>query len=126
MSDELIKKRTRNALREYLVDFYVLRTIHDLFDSVLIDIDYDFVPNVSGERRTLIEQYYSTLDFTAWDDVEKLVRVFESVILESIERSDDDLSKIIRYLENDGFKFENNKLLPETKHLTAFQLASKL
>ena len=57
-------------------------------NSKLADIacDDDYQPAVSGERRTLVLQYYHTLDFTKPADVKKLLQAFENILNAEMER----------------------------------------
>ena len=57
--EELISIKTRQVFREYMVG-WVLRQINDEFDAARIDCDLKYDPPLSGERRTLVEQYYHT------------------------------------------------------------------
>ena len=76
----LISKKTLNEFQEVFVDEYVLRTIEQEFDAADIEIDGDYCPSVSGQRRTLVQQYYHTLDLSSTGDVKKLLALFESVL----------------------------------------------
>ena len=75
MPRELISKKTRIEFREEYVG-YVLREITHEFDAADVQCDLDYDPGIAGERRTLVEQYYRTLDFTRWSDVRKLLDVY--------------------------------------------------
>lgn len=80
MPESIISKKTLYEFEEYLVGNSVVRAIEILFDSADILCDEDYQPNVSGQRRTLIEKYYHTIDLTSWIDVRKLLRVFEEIL----------------------------------------------
>ena len=79
MSEELISIKTRQVFRENIVG-WVLREISDEFDAARIDCDLAFQPPVSGQRRTLVEQYYHTVDWTDWNHVKRVLQVFETVL----------------------------------------------
>jgi hypothetical protein len=87
MTRELISKRTRNAFREFLVA-WTLGEIAIEFDSAKIECDQGFKPDVSGQRRSFVEKYYRTLDFTKAGDVKRLLTAYESII----ERAERNLS----------------------------------
>lgn len=110
MKSELISKRTLNAIEDYIAGVS-LRYIRQYFDAEYIESNLEFHPQVSGERRTLFRQYCSTLDFSSWNDVQKFLRVCESIILDANGFQQDDVDKILRFLENDGYKFEDNQLI---------------
>ena len=80
MKMELITIRTRNEFREALVRF-VLREIEMLFEGAGLGKRDDFDPPVDGMRRTLVEQYYASIDFKSPADVKKLVSVYGDIVL---------------------------------------------
>jgi hypothetical protein len=84
---EFISKKTRNEFREYFVDNSVLRRIEQEFDSADIELNADYIPNCSGERRTLVERYYASLDLTKWADARKLLKVYENVLTTLADRT---------------------------------------
>ena len=85
MTRELISKRTRNEFREFLVG-WTLREIEIEFQGADIGCDRDYEPEVSGQRRSFVEQYYRTLDFTKPADVRRLLAAYQSII-ERAERN---------------------------------------
>ena len=118
---DLISKKTRNEFREYFVGT-TLREISGEFDAADVPLDGNYVPTESGQRRSLVEQYYHAVDFTSWRDVQRVLRVFESV-LTSLEESVKNpwsgvsdqfaakqLSLLQRCLERDRFKYDNGKI----------------
>jgi hypothetical protein len=126
MPQELISRKTRTEFCEHLVG-WTLRTIRNEFDSADIACDDDYHPAVSGERRTLVLQYYHTLDLTKPGDAKKLLQAFENVLnvemeriealtqadpygeLEAIRRAADKLCKL---LQRDGYQYKNGRILP--------------
>ncbi|MFH2069318.1 MAG: abortive infection family protein [Candidatus Omnitrophota bacterium] len=120
MSD-LISKKTRTELREYFVGT-TLREISEEFDAADVPVDSNYTPPVPGQRRSLVEQYYYVIDFTSWRDVQKILRVFENVLLALDEKikhpmsgtrdeyAERKLSILVRCLERDGFIWENGKI----------------
>ena len=105
---DLISKATRNRFCEALVRNSVLREIEMIFDEAGLEPDLDFVPRTSGDRRTLIEQYYAGVDFSSWADVSKMVTSFAEVVLLLTGRGDtsaaDDLTE---RMHKDGFVYES-------------------
>ena len=56
MSGDFVSKKTRQVFREYLVG-WTLREISDEFDAAGVPCDLEYQPPVSGQRRSLVEQY---------------------------------------------------------------------
>lgn len=119
---DLISKKSRNELREYFVET-TLREISTEFDSADVPIDEDYIPNVSGQRRSLVEQYYHSVDWSRWADVRKVLTVYENVLarLEDYEENGQEYTRkyfkpLLRCIERDGFKYEHGKLNPVGKH----------
>jgi hypothetical protein len=111
MTKELISKATRNAFREFLV-ITSLREIKLIFDGVGLAPRTDFTPNVSGQRRSLVEQYYANVDFCSLSDVKKVVSAYDEV-MEKIQNSIDMgagpnapvKAALIRRMYRDGFTY---------------------
>ena len=86
----------------------VLRTIKDAFDDEGVLCNFDYVPDgVGGERRTLVEQYYSTVDFTNENDITKVLRAFESILSIVPDSTKEYLTKI---LQRNDYKFEKGRI----------------
>ncbi len=86
MSDELISKKTRQVFREYLVG-WTLREISDEFDAADVPCDMEYTPPVSGQRRSLVEQYYHGVDWTDRQDMQKVLRAYDGVLARAVERA---------------------------------------
>jgi hypothetical protein len=80
---ELLSRKTRNELREFLVG-YTLRQIEKEFDSAYIEPDLEYQPPTSGERRSLVEQYYHKMDWSNWRDVRKFLKLYANIISELV------------------------------------------
>jgi len=120
MSKELISKKTRNELCEYFVGT-TLREIETEFDNVDIDCDLEFTPVVTGQRRTLVQQYYHSLDWGKWADVRKFVQLYENILNElELKMENDEYGQWVetafvalkKWIEKDGFKYHDGKLTP--------------
>jgi hypothetical protein len=107
---ELISAHTRNSFRDYLVERSVLRTIHQYFDNARIRYDGNYEPHVAGERRTLVEQYYATLDFSSKSDVDKLLHAYKYILIDA--QPSDDRDRLIWLLSEDGYEFTGSSLEP--------------
>jgi len=116
----LLSKKTLLEFREHLVG-WTLRTISEEFDTADVRCDLSYQPPVSGERRSLVEQYYYTLDVTKWTDVRKLLAVFENVLTKLHDdirygryvgtRGQGELDKLTRSLRRDGFEWKGETLV---------------
>jgi hypothetical protein len=125
MSEDLISIKTRNEFREYMVG-WVLREISDEFDAARIGCDLSYAPPVGGQRRTLIEQYYHTVDWKKWSEVKPVLQVFEEVLhmAEKLAAEPEPLfqkgrqntlDKLLRCLKKDGFQWVNGRIVPLAK-----------
>jgi len=79
MSTDLISIKTRQVFREYMTG-WVLRQISDEFDAARIDCDLTYQPQVGGQRRALVEQYYHSVNWSDPHDIKKVLQVFENVL----------------------------------------------
>jgi len=124
MNSELVSKKTRNEFREFLVG-WTLREIEAEFDAANISCDRQFEPQVSGQRRSLVEQYYHSLDFTNPSDVRKLLQAYENVLNTARQRAyvsqgyvsihlASMIESLAEWLRKDGFRYENNEIIPIT------------
>jgi hypothetical protein len=62
MSGDLISMKTRQVFREYLVGS-TLREITDEFDAAGVPCDLEYQAPISGQRRSLVEQYYHAVNW---------------------------------------------------------------
>jgi hypothetical protein len=83
------------------------------FDAADIPIS-DHMPSVSGQRRSLVEQYYYSLDFTDWNHIRKLLKVYENILNTISEQSPDEAAKLCKWLGKDGFVYQNGAIFPMT------------
>lgn len=127
MARDLISKKTRNEFREYFSGI-ILREIEMEFDAADVPRDETYNPPISGQRRSLVEQYYHAVDWTKWRDVRKILTVYENVLsqLEDLIGSEGDIRgpewasntfrSLRKWLERDGYNYQDGKLLPVGKH----------
>src|SRR4051794_21704393 len=116
-SGEFISKRTRTEFRETLSGWGTLRTIAKLFENERFESDCTHDPGASGQRRTLVEQYYRAINFRDPRQVQRLLRVYEDIIRDLEKESPDSAAKLRLYLERDGCRFENGRILLANAHL---------
>ena len=126
MTRELVSKRTRNEFREFLVG-WTLREIEIEFEGANIECNRDFEPEVSGQRRSFVEQYYRTLDFTKPADVKRLLTAYQSIIeraernlptTHGREEAERGIELLKASLARDGFAYDGGKITattPETR-----------
>lgn len=128
---EIISKKTRHEFRELLTN-WTLREISREFDAADIECDLDYLAPESGERRSRVEQYYQTIDFSSWRDVRKLLQVYENILF-SLENkvkapqwgindplAESHLLLLIRCLERDGFAYQNGHIV-SVQHQPVFE-----
>lgn len=121
MANELISKKTRYEFREYFVG-KTLREIEIEFDSADVPFDANFEPSTSGERRSLVEKYYHSVDWTKWKDVRKVLTVYENVLSnledfrETNELADQTFRSLLKWIEKDGYKYDDGRLVSIGKH----------
>jgi len=108
MSKELISKKTRREFREYLVGCY-LRQIEEIFDDhnvQRINVPNEKLP--TGERRSLVECYYASINWNDPLDVRKILNIYEEIIF---DLKDEQKILFISLLEKDGYSFENGRIM---------------
>lgn len=123
----IIGPKTRLEFREYFVG-KTLREISEAFDAAGVRCDLDFQPQISGQRRSLVEQYYHTVNWSAWSSVMPIVRLFESELLGLFEPPPVGFAwnpapekerlaglkaigdRLLHFLKQDGFEWTNGGL----------------
>ena len=122
MAQQLVSKKTRYEFREFLVG-WTLREIEMEFDAADIPCDSAYQPQLSGQRRSLVEQYYHSLDFTNPADVRKLLKAYESILNTAVDRASragfgedyfrDTLKRVeqlAKWLRKDGYVYSNGTI----------------
>ena len=120
MTRDLINKTTRNEFREILTG-YTLREIEMTFDAGNFTPLIGYDPQVSGQRRSLVECYYANIDFTLASDVKRLLAVYEEIIenlTQAAERQPNENHKVtinglVRRMERDGFRYEGRRFVSD-------------
>lgn len=121
MPKEIISRSTRNEFREVLTGF-TLREVNMVFESAGLTPRRDFISPFSGQRRSLVEQYYANVDFTSLSDIQKVVAAYEELMLQlhgnSSRWADDNhrkelIHRLLLRMERDGFRYENGRFLSE-------------
>lgn len=112
---DLISPGTRRIFQEHLVDSSVLREIQGYFDDQGIpraELPPERLPG--GQRRNLIERYYSSIDWQSHADIQKVLRIFEDVIRRQASSEYDPtpseaFRKLNAALQRDGYLFEGTR-----------------
>lgn len=98
---DLISKRTRNAFREVMVG-WTLAEIRTEFDNEGFRPDYEFAPDVTGQRRTLIEQLYHPIDWTDHRNASRVLGVYQTVVAITRRTQPDAAVDLLENLHRDG------------------------
>ncbi len=118
MAGDIISKKTRTEFREFFVG-WTLREIEREFEAADVPREPNDQCPESGARRSFVETYYHAVDFTKWEDVRKILAVYENVLTtvsQGIGTTYDaqlgrrTLDGLTRWLARDGFNFENGRL----------------
>jgi hypothetical protein len=131
MTRDLISKTTRNEFRELLVG-YTLREIEMTFDAGGLTPRADYQPTVSGQRRGLVEAYYSNLDFSSRSDVKKLLPVYQEIIenlTQAAERQPNGdhvttINGLLRRMGRDGFRYEGGRFASDALNVVTVDAPS--
>lgn len=100
------------------------------FDAADIAADLTYDPPVGGQRRTLVEQYYRTLDWTRASDARKFLKVAEGIVADldasanvssNAEYAAAERSKILSALASDGYRYDEGQFVAmgSTAHLAS-------
>lgn len=109
---ELLSPQTRKEFREWMAGWY-LREIDDAFQNAGFHVDPDFTTPLSGQRRSLVDQYLHAIDFTDWGHVSRLLRIFETILDAAETSNTESHKKLLRCLERDGFTIEEHRIVPK-------------
>jgi hypothetical protein len=121
MSREIISKATRNEFREVFT-YFSLHQIDMMFEAAELKPDTNYVPNVGGQRRGLVEQYYVAIDFTRPANVQRVLAAYEELLIRldapgsiGIEdnKRDEMVQKLLMRMEHDGFRYENRRFVSD-------------
>lgn len=122
MVTDLISKKTRTEFREYFVGT-TIREIKTEFDAADVPCSSHYDPDVSGQRRYLVEQYYYAVDWAKWTDVRKVLAVYENVLVELEGRAENEnieagncFKALKKWIEKDGYSYGGGKLRPVGRH----------
>jgi hypothetical protein len=81
---DLVSPLLRNDFREFCVTYFVLRQINDIFDMAGLKQGRLATSKViSGQRRTLVEEYYASINWNSEQDTNKFLKVLEYAFSQS-------------------------------------------
>ena len=96
----------KTEFREFCVNYLVIRNINDIFTSAGIEQGKS-EKNLSGDRRSLVEDYYASLNWESMESIRKFVKVLENTLL--ISWISDEGKQILRSLcEKHGFAVDKD------------------
>jgi len=118
VTTDLISKKTRVEFREYFVStsLSIIRDAFEVADVAWSDVP---IPGVGGERRTLVEQYYRSIDWSNPVDVAKILHVYENVLTGLAHRADNAMDntyltfreQLEDWLKRDGYELQDGRLV---------------
>lgn len=103
---ELISPLLQVDFREFCVGNFVLRQINDIFS--MAEIKTGKLPQdkiVSGQRRALVEEYYSTINWYRQDDVNKFLKVLGYALAQQY-LSDEAKASLKKLYEREGLSID--------------------
>tara|TARA_R110002072_G_scaffold243698_2_gene402907 strand:- start:21322 stop:22167 length:846 start_codon:yes stop_codon:yes gene_type:complete len=125
MTKDIISLKTRTEFQDHFAGWSTLAKISDIFDSAHIDCDSSFIPNTTGQRRSLVRQYEHSLDLTKPKDARKLLDVYELIMIElSWLEADEyqgvsarkELERLRAWIKRDGFDFADGRVVAIDGH----------
>lgn len=120
---ELISRRLRNDLREWLVGWSVLREIEDLFTAEgFVEAESNY--QGSGQRRELVESYYASMDWTRETARAAFLRVCEAIISNPPNGDESSVAGLRKTLQREGFEIDDvGRVLPPGESLAKVVVA---
>ena len=120
MNADLISKKTRNRFREALVGFTLQQIDRFFQEADLHPSSLEPPPEISGQRRRLVEQYYAYIDWTSPSCIRRVASVYDSVIEHlhetgyrggnaDIEAAEKTIQSLASSMINDGFTLQNGR-----------------
>lgn len=123
---DLISKPTRRTFQEAWVST-TLRAIANDFDDA--NITEGTIPDgvsISGERRTLIERYYRSIDWTSPAQTARVLTAYSS-LLARLESTNSELhTRLVKALERDHLRVENGRVVRDTHEPVLEDLVDKV
>ena len=105
---ELISSAFRIAFRDYCSKNLTLSLIHNIFVGTSMqqgEISPERLYTFSGERRTLVEEYYASIDWTSRRDVQKFLNALRNFFTLYAQEENHSFRRLI---QQEGFIIEGN------------------
>jgi hypothetical protein len=105
---ELISSAFRIAFRDYCSDDLTLSRIHNIFVDTGMqqgEISPERLYTIRGERRTLVEEYYASIDWTSQRDVQKFLKALSNFLTLYAHEENHSFR---RRIQQEGFVIEGN------------------
>ncbi len=117
MQTDLISPLLRNDFREFCVTNLVLRQIRDIFDMAGVKQGKLSANRmISGQRRTLIEEYYASINWNSKEDTNRFLKVLEHTFAQSYLTSE--ARKMLReWFQREGLLMDGIRLYRKTEPL---------
>jgi hypothetical protein len=108
---DLVSGATRRAFQESYVRLSVLGQIEADFDDAGVE-RRALPPNkiVSGARRSLVEEYYTSVDWTDYGAVRRVLDAFEVHLLRIHDFSPEEHEKLLKLLKRDHLGVEDSRI----------------
>lgn len=84
------------------------------FDGAGLVCDENYEPRVTGARRTLVEKYYASIDFSSPSDIKKLLVSYGEIVhsLNRLGFNDSSKENLLRLMKRDGYDFDGEDFVP--------------
>ena len=102
---DLVSRRLRNEVREWLSAWSVLGRISDLFTAEGF-VEAKSAVVVSGQRRELVESFYASTDWTIEGARRRFLRVCEGIIADAPPDSEPYLQRLKKAFQRDGYEID--------------------
>lgn len=105
---ELVHAKTRLALRELMTGL-TLRQIDDEFSAVGLKPNNEHSPQMQGQRRSRVEQYFAAMNFRSPEHAQALIRLCDNVLVGTGEC--DARTDLLAWLQRDGYELRQGRLV---------------
>jgi len=108
---DLVSGATRRAFQESYVGFSVLGQIQADFDDAGVERK-EIPPNksVSGARRSLVEEYYTSVDWTDYAAVRRVLDAFEVHLLRIQDFNPEEHARLVKLIKRDQLGVEDSRI----------------
>ena len=117
---ELVSTMTRREFQESYVEFAVLRQINSDFEDAGLTLhSLPASRRVSGDRRSLVERYYTGVNWSSPEDVRRVLNAYEGHLFRLgqgyLNGAKEEYHRLVALLEEDGLSYHARRIdLPTT------------